>query len=153
MTDLNKAIELAEKATEQLQKSHVKEYTRSNGTVVKEHDDSRHAASDHTKASKKLAADARGETKNTEMQANVSPHPNQAYVDSKIKKIDALIKDYAKGIGTSWETGAVKRFVASELQGITAGKKVEEWAAAKIAAGKASTFDQLKLAIGKLVKH
>jgi len=64
MTDLNKAIELAEKATEQLQKSHVKEYTRSNGTVVKEHDDSRQAASDHAKASKKLAADARGTTIN-----------------------------------------------------------------------------------------
>lgn len=51
--DLKKAIELAELAksnieqggstvTEQLMKSHVKQYTRSNGTVVKEHDDSRH---------------------------------------------------------------------------------------------------------------
>lgn len=42
MTDLTKAIELAEKASEQLHKSHVKQYTRSDGTVVKEHDDSRH---------------------------------------------------------------------------------------------------------------
>lgn len=41
MTDLTKAIELAKKASEQLQKSHVKQYTRSDGTVVKEHDDSR----------------------------------------------------------------------------------------------------------------
>ena len=41
MTDLTKAIELAEKASEQLQKSHVKQYTRSDGTVVQEHDDSR----------------------------------------------------------------------------------------------------------------
>ena len=40
-SDLTKAIELAEKATEQLQKSHVKQYTRSDGTVVREHDDSR----------------------------------------------------------------------------------------------------------------
>lgn len=39
--DLTKAIELAEKATEQLQKSHVKQYTRSDGTVVQEHEDSR----------------------------------------------------------------------------------------------------------------
>lgn len=39
--DLNKAIKLAEAASEQLQKSHVKQYTRRDGTVVKEHDDSR----------------------------------------------------------------------------------------------------------------
>lgn len=45
MTDLNKAIELAQKASEQLQKSHVKAttYTNDKGTVVsrKEYDDSR----------------------------------------------------------------------------------------------------------------
>lgn len=38
MTDLTKAIKLAEAASEQLQKSHVKQYTRSDGTVVNEHD-------------------------------------------------------------------------------------------------------------------
>jgi len=53
--DLKKAIELAERAkegiepggstvTEQLLKSHVKQYTRQDGTMVKEHDDSRHPA-------------------------------------------------------------------------------------------------------------
>ena len=49
MTDLTKAIELAEKASKQLQKSHVKAYTRKDGTVVQEHDDSRRAKelSDH----------------------------------------------------------------------------------------------------------
>lgn len=41
MTDLTKAIKLAEAASEQLQKSHVKQYTRGDGTVVQEHDDSR----------------------------------------------------------------------------------------------------------------
>jgi hypothetical protein len=48
MTDLTKAIELAEKASEQLQKSHVKQYTRTTASgasvQVKEHDDKRQAA-------------------------------------------------------------------------------------------------------------
>lgn len=41
MTELEKAITLAEAAAEQLQKSHVSSYTRKDGTVVKEHEDSR----------------------------------------------------------------------------------------------------------------
>lgn len=49
MTDLTKAIELAEKASEQLQKSHVKQYTRSDGTVVQEHDDSRQKKADEAR--------------------------------------------------------------------------------------------------------
>lgn len=55
MTDLNKAIELAEKATEQLQKSHVKQYTRSDGTVVKEHDDSRQKQYGHPNVAGKIS--------------------------------------------------------------------------------------------------
>jgi len=62
MTDLTKAIELAEKASEQLQKSHVKQYTRSDGTVVQEHDDSRHPniigrATDHDTYNPKKASE------------------------------------------------------------------------------------------------
>ena len=54
MTDLTKAIELAEKASEQLLKSHVKQYTRSDGTVVKEHDDSRQNGKDDQEPVKKF---------------------------------------------------------------------------------------------------
>lgn len=83
--------------------------------------------------------------------ADETPHYNQPYVDSQSAKIDKIIFDYAGGIGTSWERNAVKRHIANELQSIVAGNKNGEWAAAKIAVGKAETFDQLKQALQKLV--
>jgi hypothetical protein len=73
-----------------------------------------------------------------------------AYKDSMIKKIEKTISESGKGIGTSWERPAVKRFVSAELQGFTRVKQVGGYAAAKIAIGKAETFDQLKKAFEKL---
>jgi hypothetical protein len=74
-----------------------------------------------------------------------------AFVDSMLRRIDTLVSHSASGIGTSWERGAVKRFVASELQGLTKVRQCGNYAAAKIGVGKAETFEQLKAALNKLV--
>jgi hypothetical protein len=72
-----------------------------------------------------------------------------AYMDGILKEIDEIVRRSEKGIGTSWEAGAVKRYRDAELQGLK-GKKYGNWAAAKIAAQKATTFAELRKAILKL---
>jgi len=49
LEQLNKAVTLAEASALGLLKSHVKEYTRADGTVVQEHDDSRIKREDDAK--------------------------------------------------------------------------------------------------------
>lgn len=53
LEQLNKAVSMAETSAMGLLKSHVKQYTRSDGTVVQEHEDSRpeghHDMSEHEK--------------------------------------------------------------------------------------------------------
>lgn len=74
--ELAKAIELAEKATEQLQKSHVKQYTRQDGTVVKEHEDSRQAATDRANELTKIANNS-GDPKDHKAAAEAHRHAAQ----------------------------------------------------------------------------
>jgi hypothetical protein len=73
-----------------------------------------------------------------------------AYKDSMLKKLDSFIEQSKKGIGTSWERQAVKRYLEAELQGLTRAKQYGRGAAAKIAAAKAETFAALRKALEKL---
>ena len=75
-----------------------------------------------------------------------------AYVDSMIEKIDKTMEQYSKGIGTSWERSAVKRYVDAEIKSSLKGRKFGTDAAFKIAINKAETFEALKKAFQKLLK-
>jgi hypothetical protein len=81
----------------------------------------------------------------------VTKHYNQPFVDSIHSKIDKIKTDYAKGIGDrKWEPKAVKRFYEEDLKPLFSGKGAE-WIKARISASKAETFDELKVAISKLI--
>jgi hypothetical protein len=73
-----------------------------------------------------------------------------AYMDSLLKEIDEIVRRSEKGIGTSWEPNAVKRYRDAELQGLVKGTKSGNMASAKIAAKKATTFAELRNAVLKI---
>lgn len=70
---------------------------------------------------------------------------NSAYAQGKIRKIEQIMSEQAKGIGTSWESGAVKRFVDAEFQGLPKG-----YADVSRKVKSAATFSALKDAMNKL---
>jgi hypothetical protein len=77
----------------------------------------------------------------------------RATVDRINKEIDQWVNN-ATNNGTrpldkNWERGAVKRFIEAEVAPVLAGKQYGNRAAAKIAVGKAVTFDDLRAAIAK----
>jgi len=83
MTDLTKAIKLTEKAIEQLQKSHVKQYTRSDGTVVKEHDDSRQKQSPEARMYQDRSEKAEIASGEARQDDSYSAHTNAAKMHRK----------------------------------------------------------------------
>lgn len=79
----------------------------------------------------------------------------KAFVDSIHAKIDKWIdigtNRLSRPMDKNWERGALKRFVDQELNARFAGKQVGRWAAAKIAVGKAQSFEELKAAVAKVL--
>lgn len=106
MTDLNKAIALAEKANEQLQKSHVKQYTRSDGTVVQEHEDSRQAAHQASAEAKATSLSDKAAHLEAHKKANEAHH--KAYLSAH------SLMDYHRGEYYKHKSKEDDRYHASE---------------------------------------
>jgi|GEM_PF-5811683 len=98
--DLYKACSIAEKSALSLMKSHISSYTRQDGTVVQEHEDSRqakHSESDddhearfHKEFSDKMQWDEKHRALKKRKEAMSADHAKRRSMDSKQKYNDAL---------------------------------------------------------------